>query len=234
MSQPIAGSARPLSGNATAPAQVQFSPDGSRVAMVLSGEGNPEVYVGNAQGRQIRRLTGEVDEKRAALLKSSGIEASLVAMLGSTDNRDSRPKPPRHRPDTAHTMTITAANILLIESERMTDTDDGGGRRTATVIPDGVQGNIFPKVSRADATAGRVNLRKVYGHVDVDTVETYAGAHAIITKPPTNAKISALRRDLESMRMQLETKDKELRAVKSTQQTQPKRETRNKAELTVR
>jgi TolB protein len=25
--------------------------------MVLSGEGNPEIYVGNAQGRQIRRLT---------------------------------------------------------------------------------------------------------------------------------------------------------------------------------
>jgi chromosome segregation ATPase len=49
-----------------------------------------------------------------------------------------------------------------------------------------------------------------------------------------DAKITALRRDLESMRMQLETKDKELRAVKSTQQTQPKRETRNKAELTVR
>ncbi|MCW5798785.1 MAG: conserved exported protein of unknown function [Nitrospira sp.] len=48
-----------------------------------------------------------------------------------------------------------------------------------------------------------------------------------------DAKISALRRDLESMRMQLETKDKELRAVKSTQQTQPKRETRNKAELTA-
>ena len=49
-----------------------------------------------------------------------------------------------------------------------------------------------------------------------------------------DAKISALRRDLESMRMQLETKDKELRAVKSTQQTQPKRETRNKAELMIR
>ena len=35
----------------------ELRPDGSRVAMVLSGEGNPEVYVGNAQGRQIRRLT---------------------------------------------------------------------------------------------------------------------------------------------------------------------------------
>ncbi|MFI5357386.1 MAG: biopolymer transporter Tol [Opitutales bacterium] len=35
----------------------RFSPDGRRVAMVLSGEGNAEVYTGNAEGRQIRRLT---------------------------------------------------------------------------------------------------------------------------------------------------------------------------------
>jgi len=35
----------------------RFSPDGRQVAMVLSGEGNAEIYVGNAQGRQIRRLT---------------------------------------------------------------------------------------------------------------------------------------------------------------------------------
>ncbi|MCX6937628.1 MAG: biopolymer transporter Tol [Verrucomicrobia bacterium] len=35
----------------------RFSPDGSNVAMVLSGEGNPEVYVGNAQGRKITRKT---------------------------------------------------------------------------------------------------------------------------------------------------------------------------------
>jgi len=35
----------------------RFSPDGTRVAMILSGQGNPELYVSNAQGRQIRRLT---------------------------------------------------------------------------------------------------------------------------------------------------------------------------------
>ena len=35
----------------------RFSPDGRNVAMVLSGEGNPEIYVGNAQGRQITRKT---------------------------------------------------------------------------------------------------------------------------------------------------------------------------------
>lgn len=35
----------------------RFSPNGSQVAMVLSGEGNPEIYVSNAQGRQISRRT---------------------------------------------------------------------------------------------------------------------------------------------------------------------------------
>lgn len=45
----------------------RFSPDGQRVAMILSGEGNPEVYVSNAQGRQVARLT-----------RTSGVEASPV------------------------------------------------------------------------------------------------------------------------------------------------------------
>lgn len=35
----------------------RYSPDGGKVAMILTGEGNPEVYVSNAFGRQIRRLT---------------------------------------------------------------------------------------------------------------------------------------------------------------------------------
>ncbi|MEZ5275861.1 MAG: biopolymer transporter Tol [Opitutaceae bacterium] len=35
----------------------RFSPDGNLVAMILTGEGNSEVYVSNALGRQIRRLT---------------------------------------------------------------------------------------------------------------------------------------------------------------------------------
>jgi TolB protein len=35
----------------------RYSPSGSQVTMVLSGEGNPEIYVSNAQGRQISRKT---------------------------------------------------------------------------------------------------------------------------------------------------------------------------------
>jgi len=35
----------------------RFSPDGRQVAMVLSGEGNPEIYVSNAQGHEVSRRT---------------------------------------------------------------------------------------------------------------------------------------------------------------------------------
>jgi TolB protein len=43
----------------------RFSPNGQQVAMVLSGEGNSEVYVANAQGRQVARRT-----------RTSAVEAS--------------------------------------------------------------------------------------------------------------------------------------------------------------
>ncbi len=43
----------------------RFSPNGSQVAMVLSGEGNPEIYVSNAQGRGVMRRT-----------RTSSVEAS--------------------------------------------------------------------------------------------------------------------------------------------------------------
>ena len=35
----------------------RYSPSGGQVAMVLSGEGNPEIYISNAQGRQVSRKT---------------------------------------------------------------------------------------------------------------------------------------------------------------------------------
>jgi hypothetical protein len=86
-------------------------------------------------------------------------------------------------------MPITADDIKLLASQRMTDTTDGGGRRTSNIIPDGTPGNIFPKVSRLDSVYGRVNLRKVYGAVTTADTDTYAGAHAVITDAPDNDRI---------------------------------------------
>lgn len=89
-------------------------------------------------------------------------------------------------------MAILPSDIRLLESERMTDTPDGGGRRTSRVVPDGVAGNVFPKVSRLDAVYGRINLRKVYGHVNTANVDLYAGAHVILTDAPDNPRIGML------------------------------------------
>lgn len=89
-------------------------------------------------------------------------------------------------------MTINPSNIRLLESERMADTTDGGGRRTSRVIPDGVAGNIFPKVSRIDSVYGRVNLRKVFPHINTASLDVYAGAHFVITDAPDNNRISVL------------------------------------------
>lgn len=88
-------------------------------------------------------------------------------------------------------MTIASTDIKLLASERMTDTSDGGGRRTSNVIPDGVGGNIFPKVSRLDSVYGKVNLRKIYGSVSTANVDVYAGAHAVIMDAPDNERIHA-------------------------------------------
>jgi hypothetical protein len=86
-------------------------------------------------------------------------------------------------------VTITASDIKLFATERMTDTADGGGRRTGNVIPDGVPGNIFPKVSRLDSVYGRVNLRKIVAGVETPSLDTYAGAHAVIIDAPDNNNI---------------------------------------------
>ena len=89
-------------------------------------------------------------------------------------------------------MAILASDIKLLESERMRDTADGGGRMTGRVIPSGQAGNVFPKVSRVDSVYGRVNLRKIYVAVRTATLDMYAGAHAIITDAPNNDRISCV------------------------------------------
>lgn len=86
-------------------------------------------------------------------------------------------------------MAINPSDIKLLESERMTDTADGGGRRTSRVIVDGAAGNIFPKVSRLDSVYGRVNLRKVFTHVDTLNTDIYAGAHVAIIDDADNDRI---------------------------------------------
>lgn len=87
-------------------------------------------------------------------------------------------------------MTIQASDIQLLASERLTDTDDGGGKMTGNVIVSGQVNNLFPDISRLDRTYGRLSLRKAYMAVRSQTTDAYLGSHVIITDPPADDKVA--------------------------------------------
>ncbi|MDB6092887.1 MAG: Periplasmic component of the Tol biopolymer transport system-like protein [Verrucomicrobia bacterium] len=50
----------------------RYSPNGGQVAMVLSGEGTPEIYISNAQGRQVSRKTRSDSVKSSPCFSPDG------------------------------------------------------------------------------------------------------------------------------------------------------------------
>lgn len=50
----------------------RYSPSGGQVAMVLSGEGTPEIYISNAQGRQVARKTHSDASKASPCFSPDG------------------------------------------------------------------------------------------------------------------------------------------------------------------
>lgn len=89
-------------------------------------------------------------------------------------------------------MTITVNDVKLLKSQRLTDEEDGGGRATGEAIVDNEINNLFPDISRLDRTLGRINLLKVFAGVVTQSQDSYLGAHAIITRKPGDALVSAL------------------------------------------
>jgi len=78
-------------------------------------------------------------------------------------------------------MTITAQDIKLLASARMTDAADGGGQVTGTTLQDGVENNIFPDISSTDCAFGRLRVRKVYSAVWPATgTDTLLGANVVL------------------------------------------------------
>ncbi len=52
----------------------RYSPNGQQVAMILSGEGTPEIYVSNAQGRQVARRTRSEQAKASPVWRPDGAQ----------------------------------------------------------------------------------------------------------------------------------------------------------------
>ena len=87
-------------------------------------------------------------------------------------------------------MAINVSDIKLLESERLTDADNGGGRMTGSVVDSGEVNNLFPDISRLDRTYGRLSLRLSYMAVQSLNTDVYLGAHVIVTDPPDDERVS--------------------------------------------
>lgn len=75
----------------------RFSPNGQQVAMVLSGEGTPEIYISTAQGRQVARKTRSdavksspcfsPDGSRLVFAMEPGPQLYVMSTAGGTPSR---------------------------------------------------------------------------------------------------------------------------------------------------
>ncbi|WP_417217862.1 hypothetical protein [Alcanivorax sp.] len=89
-------------------------------------------------------------------------------------------------------MAITSDDIKLMQPERLTDNDDGGGQMTGREVVDGDINNLFEDISRVDRTYGEVSLRKSFLKVDTDTADLYLDAHSIISAQPLDPNVTGL------------------------------------------
>lgn len=78
----------------------RFSPDGNRVAMILSGAGTPELYVSDSRGQKIRRLT------RTKAVQASPSWSPDASRIVFTSDRDGRPQ--------LFTMSASGGNMTRI------------------------------------------------------------------------------------------------------------------------
>lgn len=81
-------------------------------------------------------------------------------------------------------------DLQFMESERMTDFNDGGGRMTGNVVIDGKINNVFPDVPEMHRVTGNVTLVKVYGAVRAANTDTYYGPSIIISGQPSDPNVS--------------------------------------------
>lgn len=89
-------------------------------------------------------------------------------------------------------MAILSTDLRVMQSERMTDFPDGGGRMSATPVVDGVVGNVFPDISTLNTITGNVSLRKTFLQVNTNTTDTYLGVFGFLSDPPLDPLVSVV------------------------------------------
>ncbi|APR70717.1 hypothetical protein [Acinetobacter haemolyticus] len=89
-------------------------------------------------------------------------------------------------------MAIETKDLVLYKSERLTDTDDGGGKYSGQIIVDGQSNNLFNDVSEMDRTMGDVSMRKIFPAVITEDTDSLMGATVFISENPQDPNVSAL------------------------------------------
>ena len=89
-------------------------------------------------------------------------------------------------------MAIETKNLVLYKSERLSDTEDGGGKYSGQMIEDGRSNNLFNDVSELDRTMGDVSLRKLFPAVTTNDTDLLMGATVFISENPKDPNVSAL------------------------------------------
>jgi len=85
---------------------------------------------------------------------------------------------------------INKENIKLLQSQRLDDTDQGGGQMIKYEVVDGEVNNLFPDISRIGRVYGNVSMRKVFLAVQTYARETYYGSHTILTQQAGDPNVS--------------------------------------------
>lgn len=89
-------------------------------------------------------------------------------------------------------MSISASDVVIYRSERLTDETDGGGQMTGTVIPNGQINNLWDDISRPLMATGGVSFRKLFLAIRSANTDKGLGGHIIILKDSAAANVSTL------------------------------------------
>jgi len=89
-------------------------------------------------------------------------------------------------------VAIETKDLVLYKSERLMDTDDGGGKYSGQMIEDGQSNNLFPDISELNRAMGDVSMRKFFPAVTTAGNEVLMGATVFISKNPKDPNVSAL------------------------------------------
>lgn len=86
-------------------------------------------------------------------------------------------------------MTISATDIKMRQSQRLTDNPDGGGRMVQAEVVDGQMNNLFPDIGDEERTTGRATLRKMFVHVDTPGTDVFKDVIGVLLDPPADPKV---------------------------------------------